>query len=351
MANGVLVSRDAARTTLAVVFIAGIVVMSLWVLRPFLMAAVWATMLVVTTWPLMLRVQSFAWGRRRLAVAVMIALLLLGLIVPLTLALIMVVVHAGDLAAWLTSLSTWSVPPPPDWLPRVPLIGARAAERWMAAAAAGPEDLSARLAPYTRQIVTAVVRTGGGIGTMVVQFLLVVVFAGLLYASGETVAAGARRFARRAMGVRGEHCLRIAAQAIRGVALGIIVTALVQACLTAVALVVAGVPFPGLLSALVFVLCIAQIGPAPVLLLAAVWAYRAGAGWWVAALLGWTIVVTSVDNVLRPFLIRRGANLPLLLVFVGVVGGFLAFGIVGLFVGPVVLAVSYTLLVDWLDTP
>lgn len=347
--SDLLVSRDPARVTLAVVFIAGMIIASFWVLRPFLPAAIWATTIVVATWPLMLRVQSFLWGRRSLAVVVMTALLLLVLIVPLTLALATIVAHAEDIAGWVRWLATWTAPPPPDWLEQLPLAGQRLAAKWKEAAAISREEFSARLAPYTGQIVGFVVGTVGGAGKVLLHFLLVVLLAAILYAYGETAAEGVRRFVRRLAGTQGEKSVRLAAQAIRGVALGIIVTALVQTCLAGLGLAVVGVPFATVLTALVFVACIAQIGAALVLLPVVVWLYWTGHVGWAIAMLVWTILVGSVDNVLRPLLIRKGADLPLLLVFVGVVGGLLAFGIVGIFVGPVVLAVSYTLLRDWVD--
>jgi len=343
-------SRDPARATLAVLFIAGLIVASFRVLQPFLLAAVWATMIVVATWPLMLRVESALGGRRRLAVAVMTAVLLLGLILPLALALGTIVVHAEDIAGWSRSLATWSVPPPPDWLVRLPLAGPRLAAKWQEAAAVEREALATRLAPYTQQMLGWFVGAVGSVGMVLVQFLLVVLFAAILYASGETAAEATRRFARRVAGRHGERSARLAAQAIRGVALGIIVTALVQACLAGIGLAVVGVPFATVLTALVFVLCIGQIGPFPVLLAAVVWAYWSGHGGWAIALFVWAIFVSSIDNVLRPMLIRKGSDMPLLLVFFGVVGGLLAFGIVGIFVGPVVLAVGYSLLEDWVNT-
>jgi predicted PurR-regulated permease PerM len=158
------------------------------------------------------------------------------------------------------------------------------------------------------------------------------------------------RFAQRLAGARGENSARLAAQAIRGVALGIIVTALIQTALAWIGLAVTGVPFAPVLTALAFVLCIAQVGPGLVLLLGVVWLYWSGQSGWATGLLVWTLLVGSLDNFLRPILIRKGADLPLLLIFVGVVGGLLAFGIIGIFVGPVVLAVSYTLLVDWVKS-
>jgi predicted PurR-regulated permease PerM len=134
------------------------------------------------------------------------------------------------------------------------------------------------------------------------------------------------------------------------VALGVIVTALVQALLAGLGLAVAGIPFAGLLTALIVLLTIAQLGPLPVLGPAVVWLYWKDDLVWATALLVWTLVVGSIDNVLRPFLIRKGANLPLPLIFIGVLGGLISFGIIGIFVGPVVLAVTYTLLVDWVQS-
>lgn len=119
-------------------------------------------------------------------------------------------------------LATWSVPPPPQWLEQLPVLGPRLAGRWKEAAAVRPDELSASLAPYTRQIIGWLLGTVGTIGMVLVQFVLVVVIAAMPYASGETVADGVRRFARRLAGARGEHSARLAAQAIRGVALGIV---------------------------------------------------------------------------------------------------------------------------------
>jgi predicted PurR-regulated permease PerM len=285
-----------------------------------------------------------------LAVAVMTAGLLLGLLVPLTLALITIVAHSQDIAAGVQWLLAWSVPSPPGWLEALPLVGPRLAARWKEVAAIPPEQFAERLAPYTRVFIAWVLGTAGTIGMVLVQFLLVVLIAAFLYATGERAADGVCRFARRLAGARGEHSARLAARAIRGVALGIIVTALVQACLAGIGLVVSGVPFAAVLTALVFAFCIAQLGPLPVLAAAVVWTYWSGSTGWATALLLWTVFVISIDNVLRPILIRKGADLPLWLVFCGVVGGLLAFGIVGLFVGPVVLAVSYSLLADWVHT-
>ena len=158
-----------------------------------------------------------------------------------------------------------------------------------------------------------------------------------------------RRFGRRLAGDRGDHVVRLAGQAIRGVALGVVVTALVQSVLGGVGLAIAGVPFAAVLTVIMFMLALAQIGPAPVLLGALAWLWWQGHTSWFVAFLIWAVIVGSLDNILRPILIRKGADLPLLLIFAGVIGGLFAFGLLGLFVGPVLLAVAYTLLDSWVS--
>ena len=186
-------------------------------------------------------------------------------------------------------------------------------------------------------------------GALTLQFLLTVVIAGVMYAQGESAAAMVRRFGRRLAGQRGEDAVVLAGKAIRGVALGVGVTAIVQAVLGGIGLAIAGVPFAALLTAVMFMLCIAQIGPTLVLAPAVIWVFWSGSTGWGVFLLVWTVIVGTMDNFLRPMLIKRGADLPLLLIFAGVIGGLLGFGLVGIFVGPVVLAVAYTLIDAWLE--
>jgi predicted PurR-regulated permease PerM len=131
------------------------------------------------------------------------------------------------------------------------------------------------------------------------------------------------------------------------VALGVVVTAIVQSTAAGIGLAVSGVPYVTVLTAVIFMLCIAQLGPILVLAPAVGWLYWSGDPVWGTVLLVWTVIVGGLDNVLRPILIRRGADLPLLLIFAGVIGGLVSFGIIGLFVGPVILAVTYRLLESW----
>jgi len=343
------IRRDITRSFLALLFIGALIGTSLWILQPFLGAAIWAVTIVVATWPLMVSIQGRLWGRRSLAVGVMTVVLLCVLVVPLWLAIGTIVSNADQIAGWVKSLASFEVPPPPAWLGRVPLFGDDLVAAWQKIAVAGLQDFMKKMAPYGAIVLRWFATKVGGFGILVLQFLLTVVFAAILYAKGERAASWTRRFAQRLAGVQGEHSIRLAGQAVRGVALGVVVTALVQSILGGLGLAIAGVPFAAILTAVMFMLAIAQIGAVPVLVLAVVWTYWSVGTGWGTFLLIWTVVVGTMDNVLRPILIKKGADLPLLLIFIGVVGGLIAFGIIGLFVGPVVLAVAHKLLSAWVD--
>ncbi len=342
-------SSDLARTTLQLLFLGALIACSFWIVQPFLIASAWATMIVVATWPLLLRAQAWLGGRRSLAVATMTIALLLILVVPLYFGIDAIVSNAEQIVEWSKSLASFSVPQPPAWLEGLPLIGVKLASRWQQLAAASPDEVSARLSPHAQQIILWLVGQMGNIGLLLVQFLLTVIIAAILYANGETAARGACRFARRLAGPQGENAVHLAGQAVRGVALGVVVTALVQSGLAGVGLAIAGVPFAAVLTALMFILAVAQVGAGPVLIPAVIWVYMKRSAVWGTGLLVWAIFCMTFDNLLRPLLIKRGADLPLLLVFAGVIGGLIAFGVIGLFIGPVVLAVAYTLLAYWVS--
>lgn len=343
------IRRDLARNTLAILCILALIGLSLWVLRPFLAASVWAAMLVVATWPVFRALEVRLGNRRAPAVAIMTLAMLLLLVLPLWLAVDTILEHSEQLTAAGKSLAAEGVPLPPSWVRSLPLVGERLAAGWSQLAAGGAAGMLAKVTPYAADAGKWILTQVGGLGGMLIQFLLVVTISGILYSSGEASARMARRFGRRLAGERGENSIILAGQAIRGVALGVGVTAIVQTVLGGVGLAVAGVPLASLLSALMLMLCIAQIGPMPVLLPAVGWMYWTGDTGWATFLLVWSLIVGSLDNFLRPMLIKRGADLPLLLIFAGVIGGMLGFGLIGIFVGPVVLAVTYTLMLAWIE--
>jgi predicted PurR-regulated permease PerM len=341
-------SRDIPRITLGVLSIGVMIVASLWVLRPFIPAIVWAATIVVATWSPMLTLQGRFGGRRGLAAALMTGAMLLLLVVPLALATSTIIDYADDIVRWVNAAATASFPPPPEWVGRIPLVGSRLERQWLVLAATGRDELAVQAAPYARTVVQWVAGRAGEFGALLVHFLLTVVIVAVLYTTGETAARGVRRFARRLAGDRGDEAVVLAAQAIRAVALGVVVTALVQSLAAGIGLLVVGIPYAAVLTAIILVLCIAQLGPVLVLAPVVAWLYWSGDAVRGTVLLVWTVPVGVLDNFLRPILIKRGADLPLLLIFAGVIGGLVSFGIIGLFIGPVILAVTYRLLEAWI---
>jgi predicted PurR-regulated permease PerM len=186
---------------------------------------------------------------------------------------------------------------------------------------------------------------------VVAQLLLTATVCGIFYKSGEHIAARFLAFARRLGGDNGEQVAVLASRSVRGVATGVVVTAVIQTILTAIALSLADVPGVGLLAGIAFLLCLAQLGPTLVLLAATGWLYWSGQITAAIVMLVASFAIGALDNILRPILIKKGADLPLLLVFAGVIGGIFAFGILGVFVGPVLLAVTKTLFDVWLEPP
>ncbi len=338
---------DLPRATMGVLIIVVLIALTIWVLRPFLGAIIWATMIVVATWPVMRRLQRWLWEKRALATAAMVLALLLMLLVPLLLVIGAVTANAGALLEWAAKPRAFTLPPPPAWLATVPVIGVPAMQAWERVAEGQLANVAASAAPYAAAALVWVAGVMRGMMSLMLQFLLTLAIASVLYVKGEHAAAAVRRFGHRLAGEAGERVVLLAAQAIRSVALGVVVTAIVQAALAGIGLAVTGVPYSALLGALAFILCIAQLGPTVVLAPAVgylAWQGHASAA---TVLLVWTVVVGVLDNVLRPLLISKGGDLPMLLMFAGVIGGLLAFGLIGIFVGPVVLAITYTLLAAW----
>ncbi len=340
--------QDLARTVLAVLFLGGLVGASFWLLAPFLPATIWAMTLVIATWPVMRQVQAALGNSRTLAVTVMTLAFLLIFVAPFWFAVGTIVSNAGPISRAIHTAAAFKVPATPDWIGTLPLIGRNAAQAWDSIAASGIDDLAPMAAPYAGRATEYFVGAAGSLGSLFLQFLLTVVIAAIMYANGETAARSALRFGHRLAGDRGQQAVMLVGQAIRSVALGVVVTALAQTAIGGIGLLIAGVPFAAILTAVMLLLCIAQIGPVPVLVPAIVWMFYSGQTVWGTVLVVFTVIAVLLDNVLRPILIRRGADLPVLLILVGVIGGLMSFGLVGIFLGPAVLAVTYTLLQAWI---
>ena len=324
---------------------------SLDLVRPFLPIVVWAILLAAALYP------AFAWlarrlgGRRRLAAA-LVTLALLGLVVgPASLLGASLV----DSVAWIASgLQSGSlrVPSPPPALDTWPLIGAPLDDAWTLAST----NLDGALAKYGPAMLPAggvILGYVAGLGADLVKFLLSTVIAGCLLVPGPRLAAGARAFASRIVAPRGAEFVDLAGATIRNVSRGVIGVALIQSLLAGLVLIAADVPGAGLIAFAALVLCIVQIGPAPVLLPVLIWAWMTQSATMALILTVVLVPVTLLDNVLKPILMGRGLPTPLLVILTGVIGGTLTHGLLGLFLGPVILAVFYELVVAWvrLDTP
>jgi predicted PurR-regulated permease PerM len=338
---------DVTRLLLAVISILVLLLMSLWILSPFFTAMIWALMIVVACWPVMLRLERLLVGRRSLAVAAMTLMMLTVFILPPVLAAGTLISNADTLWRWGQMAVEFKLPPLPEWIATLPVVGSQAAEFWNKLHGRGVESLVQRAAPYAVAAAQTIAAQAGSLGLLFVHILLTVLIAAVMFAQGENGARIARLLARRIGGDPGEDAVLLAAAAIRGVALAVVGTALIQTMVTGLGLVIAGVPFAGLLTAVVLILCIAQLGPGLILIPAVIWMYWSDQTGWGTFLLLWSVVAILMDNVVRPIFVRRGADLPLLLIIGGVMGGLLSMGIVGLFVGPVVLAVTWRLFEAW----
>jgi len=339
---------DLPQIMFGVLFIALMTVASIWVVQPFILGFAWAGMVVIATWPLMIKLQKLLWGKRFLAVIVMTLLLILLFVLPIAL-LVSSAIENGTPLVQLASNPSSLHMPDFKWLQAIPLVGHKLYSGWHSLINGGGSALMGKVQPYVGQTASWFVTQAGHLGRFIVHCSLMLLFSALLYSRGEQVGMGIRHFAIRLAADRGDAAVILAGQAIRAVALGVVVTAIVQSVLGGIGLAIAGIPYATVLTVVMFVCCVAQIGPLLVLIPAIVRLYWTCDNTWGAVLLVWSCVVGSLDNVLRPVLIRMGADLPMLLILSGVIGGLFAFGMIGLFIGPVVLAVSYRLISLWVN--
>lgn len=312
-------------------------------------AILWATVIVISTWPMLLRLQARLWGKRGMAVTVMTVALLLLLLVPLGFVMGTLIGNIDHIVAWVGSLDKLVMPPAPEWLADVPLAGDKLVVTWNHLANQGPDGMRAQALPYAKAFLLWFTAQIGGAGAMILHFLMTVIVCAVLYTNGEAAARGARKFTFRLAGSKGDRAALLAAGSIRGVAMGIVVTALVQVLIAGTGLLIASTPRVPLLAAAILFLCLAQLGPALIMIPAVIWKFNTGSTLSGCVLLVFALVSIMIDNFLRPVLIRKGADLPLLLIFTGVIGGMIGMGIVGIFLGPVILAVSYNLLKEWVE--
>lgn len=313
------------------------------VLRPFVSAILWATVLTYTTWPLLLRVEGWLRGRRSLAAFLMTALIAAVMVLPFVVAGITLAENVSRLEELFRFLQGGLPAEAPEWVRRLPWVGPAAEHAWPGFAQDTgwiSKALKAAGLGAGKWLLTHSLDFGKGIVQLALSVVLVFVF----YRDGERVTARIAAGAQRIAGDVSQHLLSVAGNTVRGVVYGIIGTALAQAILAGLGFWVAGVPSSFLLGLLTFLLALIPIGPPLVWIPAAMWLFHADQpGWGVFMVIWGVFVISGVDNLMRPYLISRGSNLPFVIVLLGAIGGVLAFGFIGLFLGPVLLAVGYAL--------
>jgi predicted PurR-regulated permease PerM len=336
-----------AERVLMGILIGGIAVGCLFVLHPFLLALLGAAILVFATWPV------FQWLERNLrlpraaATAVMVVLTALVLVVPLILA---APGGAQDIRALRLALETWlsAIPPAPHFLYALPLVGGVLTDTWNDWAA----DLSGMTAffrPYlgmaAEQGLSLVLGLAGSLAQLVIALFAAVFF----WYSGDAISANLQVLMHRVAGRFAPQLIAATARTVRGAVYGILGTAIIQGFLTAFGLEIAGVPRPVLLATVAAFLAVLPIGAPIVWIPAGLWLLSSGHTARGVFLLAYgVIVVSGADHLVRPYFISRGAKLPFLLTVLGVLGGVLAFGVLGIFLGPVLLGVGYTLVMEFI---
>jgi predicted PurR-regulated permease PerM len=322
-----------------------------YVLLPFLPAILFAAAVVISSWPLYLNLLSRMGGRRNLAALTLTLSLTLLVIIPIAL----VAYNLADDVARLfeqvkTALNDGQLQPP-DWVGQLPLVG-----NWLDTylnRLAGSRDEMLDLARRMLDPARHYLMSGAlMLGTGVVQMSLAAFVSFFLYRDGKALLSVIEVAMARIMGEAAGKVAAIVSQTVRGVMYGLLGTALAQALVAALGFAIAGLPAVPLLAVLTFASSLAPVGPPIIWGGAALWLFAHGSvGWGVFMLVWGVLLISSVDNVVRPMLISRGSSLPFLLTLLGVLGGVVAFGFVGLFIGPTLLAVGYSLLSDWTGTP
>jgi predicted PurR-regulated permease PerM len=316
------------------------------VLRPFLTSLLWAVVLWLATAPIHQRVLSWVGERRTVAAALMTLWVASVLLLPIVVVGFSVADSAQDLASASRRWLEMGPPRPPTWLESLPMVGPYVVERWIALAGDSQrllEQGERLIEPATSWLLTGSLAIGRGVTELTLSILI----AFFLYRDRVAFGDHFRAAAERIAGPRADLLTALAINTLHSVVYGILGTAVAQGVMAGIGLLIAGVPGAILLGLLTFFLSIVPMGPPIVWVPATVWLYQTGAPGWALFMLIWGFGVSSIDHVLKPWLISQGSALPFILIFFGVIGGVLAFGFIGVFLGPTLLAVGYRLVLDW----
>jgi len=318
------------------------------ILRPFIPGILFAAVVCSATWPLYLRLRSALWGRPALAALAMSLLLIVLLIGPVVL---LAAALADSVAAMIESSKAMlggGPIPPPSWVRDIPLAGELAADYWQRAASSG-DSLFTQWKGLLEPVRNFMLGAGKAAGEDLLQMALASFIGFFFYRDGEALILDLRQVLNQIAGGLGDELLQTIDSTVTGVIQGIFGTALAQALVALVGFLIAGVPAAFVLAAATFFLSIVPIGPPLVWGAAALWlVFKGQVGWAIFMALWGVLAISSIDNLVKPYLISRSSKLPMPLIVLGVFGGVFAFGFIGLFIGPPVLAIGLTLLRLWI---
>lgn len=321
------------------------------VLHPFIPALLFAAVACASSWPLHLRLRSALGGRATAAALAMTLLLVVLVIGPTTALALSLTDDVGSLVDTVKGLLDHGPPQPPEWLAQVPLVGDVLTAYWHRLMASR-EELAGLLKTLVEPAKAIVLGGGKALGGGLLQLTFAAFIAFFFYRDGDQLVLAARTILQKLAGGLADQLLATIAGTVTGVVNGIFGTALAQALVALVGFLVAGVPGAPALAAATFLLSMVPVGPPLVWGGATLWLLSQGEVGWAIFMAAWgLLVISSIDNFIKPYLISRSSSLPLLLIVFGVFGGIVAFGFVGIFIGPPLLAVGLTLLRLWTDPP
>ena len=342
-----LTGEDAIQLLIRLALLALLIVWTFYLVRPFVTILVWALVLAVALNPAFVLLTRVLGGRPRLAAAVFTAINLAIFIGPAAWLGVGAVDGVKNFAAEL-SAGELTVPLPPQSLENWPLVGPQLYELWTQASTNLRSALH-QLAPYLKPFAGMLLGLAGDAGVGAVKFLLSVIVAGVIFPYGPQLIAAGRSFLARIVPEQSEHFLDLAGATIRAVSQGVIGIAVIQALLAGIGFKLAGIPIAGFLALLVLLLSIVQIGGALVMLPVIVWIWTDNDITRAVLLTIFLGIVSILDNLLKPLVMGRGLTTPTLVILIGVIGGTLGHGIVGLFIGPIILSVAWELAVAWIN--
>jgi predicted PurR-regulated permease PerM len=318
------------------------------ILRPFIPLVSWGIIIAIASFPAYKRLRSLLGGRGKLAAVLFTLLFLAVLLVPVVL-LAQTMVEGVQALVAHSKDGTLVIPPPPDSVGTWPIIGTPLKNAWNMAST-NLTGLLRSIAPQVKALVPGFLSASAGVGLTVLQFILSILVAGVLLANASGGATVSRALARRLFGDQGPEFEELAGSTIRSVTNGIIGVAVIQSVLAGIGFMVAGLTGAGLWTLIFLFAAVLQVGGI-VLVPAVIYVFAIASTTKAVLFLLWCIMVGLIDNVLKPLLLGRGTAVPVAVVFLGAIGGFIAVGIIGLFVGAIVLSVGYRLLLAWLEGP